>query len=71
MKTNDRRISELENRSVEDFPDGVVVTNLPSQAGDVGSIPGGEAKIPHGRGTKPICHNEDQCSQKKKEQEKK
>ena len=30
-----------------DFPGGPVVKNLPSNAGDAGSIPGGRTKIPH------------------------
>ena len=34
---------------MRDFPGGPVVKNLPSNAGDVGSIPGG--------GTKPTPHN--------------
>ena len=46
-----------------DFPSGPVVKNPPSNAGDVGSIPGGGAKIPHAVGqlsphsatTEPAC----------------
>ena len=30
-----------------DFPGGPVIKTLPSNAGGVGSIPGGGAKIPH------------------------
>ena len=30
-----------------DFPGSLAVTNLPSNAGDAGSIPGRETKIPH------------------------
>ena len=79
-ETNEGRISELENRSIEDFPNGPMVKNLPSHEGDVGSIPGGETKIPHTAGElslhceireKPICHNKDQCSQKKRKKKKK
>ena len=33
-----------------DFPDGPVVENLPSSAGDTGSIPGRVTKIPHATG---------------------
>ena len=33
-----------------DFPGGPVVKNLPSNAGDVGSIPGQGTKIPHAAG---------------------
>ena len=32
------------------FPGGPVVKNLPSSAGDMGSIPGGGTKIPHAEG---------------------
>ena len=38
---------EIKNR---DFPGGPVVKNLPSKAGDAGSIPGQGTKIPHGAG---------------------
>ena len=31
----------------DNFPGGAVVKNLPCNAGDVGSIPGWETKIPH------------------------
>ena len=31
--------------------------NLPSNAGDAGSIPGSEMKIPRAGATKPVCHN--------------
>ena len=33
-----------------DFPGGVVVKNLPSNAGDTGSTPGWGTKIPHAAG---------------------
>ena len=33
-----------------DFPGGPVVKNLPSNAGDTGSIPGQGTKIPHAVG---------------------
>ena len=33
-----------------DFPGGPVVKNLPSNAGDAGSIPGWGTKIPHAAG---------------------
>ena len=36
--------------SVGDFPGGPVVKNPPSNAGDVGSIPGQGTKIPHAIG---------------------
>ena len=45
-----------------DFPGGPVVKNLPSNAGDVGSITGRGTKIPHAAGqqslrttTEPMC----------------
>ena len=34
----------------QDFPDGPVVKNPPSNAGDTGSIPGRGIKIPHAEG---------------------
>ena len=48
-----------------DFPGGPVVTNLPCNAGDAGSIPGQEIKIPHAMEqlslctitTEPVHHN--------------
>ena len=35
---------------LRDFPGGPVVKNLPSNAGDMGSVPGGGTKIPHAVG---------------------
>ena len=35
---------------IRDFPGGPVVKNPPSNAGDVGSIPGRGTKIPHATG---------------------
>ena len=49
-----------------DFPGDPVVKNPPSNAGDVGSIPGQGTKIPRAMGQlsscttareKPMCHN--------------
>ena len=48
-----------------DFPGGQVVKNPPSNAGDIGSIPGWGTKIPHATGqlsphtttTEPTHHN--------------
>ena len=34
----------------EGLPGGPVVKNLPSNAGDMGSVPGGGTKIPHAVG---------------------
>ena len=38
-----------------DFPGGPVVKNLPSNAGDAGSIPGWGTKIPHAEGHLSLC----------------
>ena len=38
-----------------DFPAGPVVKNPPSNAGDVGSIPGQGTKIPHATGQLSLC----------------
>ena len=35
---------------IRDFPGGPVVKNLPSNAGDAGSIPGQGIKTPHSKG---------------------
>ena len=51
-------------RHLEDFPDGPVVKNLPSNAGDIGSIPGWGTKIPHAVGQ--LAERETQHSKKKK-----
>ena len=53
-------------KSSWDFPGGPVVKNPPSNAGDVGSIPGWGTKIPHAAGqlslyattTELVCLNE-------------
>ena len=55
----------LKSWSTGNFPAGPVVKNLPSNAGDAGSIPGRGTKIPHTVGqvsprattTEPECHN--------------
>ena len=39
--------TEKETRHLEDFPGGPVVKNLPSNAGDIGVIPGPGTHIPH------------------------
>ena len=41
----------------KDFPGGPVVKNPPSNAGDVGSIPGGGTKIPYAAGQLSPCRN--------------
>ena len=40
----------FKNGPQQDFPGGKVVKNLPSNAGDSGSIPGWGTKIPHTTG---------------------
>jgi len=50
---------------LRDFPGGPLVKNLPSNAGDMGLIPGRGTKIPHAMRqlslhattTEPACHN--------------
>ena len=50
---------------LRDFLGGPLVRNPPSNAGNVGVIPGGGTKIPHAAGklspcattTEPACHN--------------
>ena len=37
-----------------DFPDGLLVKNPPSNAGDMGSIPGWGTKIPHAMGQRGL-----------------
>ena len=45
-------------RSSKDFAGGPVVKNLPTNAGDAGSIPGQRIKIPHATGQlSPHGHN--------------
>ena len=42
-----RILPHYTKKFVWDLPDGPVVKNLPCDAGDMGSILGGETKIPH------------------------
>ena len=44
------RAFQVQRHYQRDFPGGPVVKNPPSNAGDMGSIPGQEAKIPHAMG---------------------
>ena len=44
------RAFQVQRHYQRDIPDGPVVKNPHSNAGDVGSIPGQEAKIPHATG---------------------
>ena len=48
------RQQSYDKRSIlsQDFPGGPVVKTLPSNAGGVGSVPGGRAKISHASQTK-------------------
>ena len=48
------------NQKAQDFPGGPVLKNLPSNAGDVGLIPGKGTKIPHAVGStkETTYHNE-------------
>ena len=48
------QLSQAESKN-GDFLGGPVVKNLPSNAGDVGSIPGGGTKIPHAMGQLSPC----------------
>ena len=58
------RGSVLRNKEMR-LPGGPVVKNLPSSAGDSGSVPGGKLKSLMPRGTvtidlcalEPVCHN--------------
>ena len=45
--TMENSVEFLKKTGNRDFPGGPVVKNLPSNAGDAGSIPGQETKIPH------------------------
>ena len=57
------------NKWLGDFPGGLVVKNLPWNAGDVSSIPGQGTKIPHATeqlsqhitAREPVRHNERSC----------
>ena len=40
---------------IRDFPGGSVVKNSPSNAGDVGLMPGCGSKIPHAKGQLSLC----------------
>ena len=40
-----------------DVPGGPLVKNLPSNSGDVGSIPGVGTKLPHAVGQLSLCCN--------------
>ena len=46
MRRENDKCNQDENQ-LRDFPGGPVVKNLPSNAGDVGLIPGQGTKIPH------------------------
>ena len=48
-------IKKSTNNKCWDFPGGPVVKNLPSNAGDTGSIPGRGTKIPRTVGQLSLC----------------
>ena len=50
MKYQYTPIRKTKIKIVRDFPGGPVVKNLPSNAGNTGSIPGQGTKIPHATG---------------------
>ena len=62
-KNTQKKKKNLIKNWARDFPGGPVVKNLPSNAGDTGSIPGRGTKIPHAAGqlsphaatTEPTC----------------
>ena len=47
--------SDSKLEAVQAFPGGPVLRNLPFNAGDTGSIPGGGTKIPHAEGQLTSC----------------
>ena len=51
-----RQRHQVNNKNIRDFPGGPVVKNLPSNAGDVSSIPSWGDKSPHAMG--PTYHNQ-------------
>ena len=55
-----RKLAAVKIR-IRDFPGGPVVTNPPSNAGDLGSIPGQGTKIPHAAGQLSLCALEPAC----------
>ena len=54
-KETEREKRIQERMYIWDFPGGLVVKNLPSNAGDAGSIPGGGTKIPCATGQLSPC----------------
>ena len=46
---------KFKKKNFRDFPGGPVVKNLPSNAGDVGLIPGQGTKIPRATGQLSLC----------------
>ena len=41
------KIKDQKSKKLKDFPSGPVIKDLPSKAGDVGSIPGWGTKVPY------------------------
>ena len=58
-KTNKQKTNSRGYRETGDFSGGLVAKNPPSNAGDMGSIPGWRTKIPHAeRQLSPcVCEN--------------
>ena len=54
-ENNIKTLSQTKKMRTRDFPGGPVVKNLPSNAGDKGSIPGQGTKIPHAMGQLSPC----------------
>ena len=52
---------DIKKFTSRNFPGGLVVKNLPSNAGDVSSIPGQGTKIPHAVGQLSPCTLEPAC----------
>ena len=50
-------MSGREKQKEQDFPGGPEVKNLPSNAGNMGSIPGWGIKIPRAEGQISLCCN--------------
>ena len=53
--TSDTTWGLVRNANIGGFPGGPVVKNIPSNAGDMGSIPGQENKFPYAVGHLSPC----------------
>ena len=54
-KTDKQKTNSRGYRRTGDFSGGLVVKNPPSNAGDMGSIPGWRTKIPHAERQLSLC----------------